>query len=548
MTTYRWRFRMMAGYVLPALILLSLCCLHLYRLHRAGLPPGNSLVGEHECRAALVAQRLRECGSYGLRCGAASPARRDVLWSILLAAAGGISVERSARLIALLAGLGVLAVTWKIARRLFPFPPFVVSAAAGAAMVPGIASAVARGSGILLATLLICGAIAVHLQAGQDRMKGFPMLPAFLVGLSGWLYLPYVIVWEAIALHALLPLGVRRWSFSQRALYAVEGALVTALVVSPLFLWNTLHWRVPWLENPAASLSAAFLQGSSGSAWADWHRAASSAYAGLLEAWFTGGAAAGVIPLIPVAAGLLLLVGLGIFGEAERSTAAMVGILIFVLPAGLAVAMPFFSPVDQRELLLPFQPVLAMVAVFGIFRLPFVVEKAYLRWKPGLPAGLGFRPWWIGVCTLVALAWLAAGLRTGAGRMEGWTQDIRRVQAAAQVLGGSRIAASVATDRPGLVHAVMRPREVVDITGTMDPGFLACRRETGEEYWRCLLRKCRRLGSDALILFDTSRAESLPATPDVERLSPEDSGVPLVLRFRGAASGKIPAEGQETRL
>ena len=548
MTVLRWRVRHFVSLVIPALVFLSVASFEIAGL-RARFPElGNRFVGEDTGRFAAIAHSLHRWGVYGLRDDSASPAQRGVLWSLALAAGTAVlgSPEAASRMLSALSGLVLIVVIWRMASSIFPFPPFVVFAAASVGLVPGLAGEVARGSPGVLTAALIVGALWSYLCTLRAHSYRFSMLPAFLSGVAGWIHPVFAGVWVVMAVHALIPLGAPRWGLRHRLLYVMEGSLVVALVMAPLFLWNAWHWHVPWLEEPGSSVSAASFKRGMEGAMRSWRIAARGYYVGILVGWFTTGALAGLVPMACFSVGLLLLVGLGIQSDSERHLSVLIGLLILVLPAVAGALMPFLTPSETVEVLLPFQPLVAVVAAHGFFRLPFVLERAYRRWKPGLPEGMGFRVWWCVVGILLAASWLSYGWRTESRRVADWMGELGRADRIRTILEQRQLTEGViATDVPGLLHcAGLGECGLACVTGQSDPIFLACGKKTSQTDWECIFSRCRRVAAKAAVLWSCADEQHADWSRfGVMRL--DAAGLPpgsTVLLFPSAAAGKTAAE------
>ena len=550
MTVLRWRVRHFISLLIPMLVFLSVSSVEIAGL-RSRLPGlGNRFVGEERARFAAIAQNLFRCGVYGLRDGSASPAQRGVLWSLALAGGARVlgSPEAASRALSAVCGLILIVMIWRLARFLFPFPPFVVFTAASVGLVPGLTGEVLRGGPGVLAAVLTVGALWSYLFTLRGGAHRFSMLPAFLSAWAGWLHPVLAGLWVVMGLHALIPLGTPRWSLRHRLLFLVEGSLVVALVMAPLFLWNAWHWHVPWLEEPGSAVpAAAFETGTGGALIQAWRVAARGDYVRILAGWFTGGALAGFVPVMCFLAGLLLLVGLGVRSDPERHISVLLGLLILVLPAVAAALTPFLAPSASDEMLLPLQPFVAVVAAFGLFRLPFVLERAYRRWKPGLPGGMGFRVWWCVVGFLLAVSWVSYGWRAESERAAEWATVLGRADRIRTLLEQRHLTGGViATDVPGLLYcAGLGERGLACVTGRSDPIFLACGRKTSETYWECVFSRCRSVPAAVVVLWsEPSKRDTDWSAFGVSRL--DDADVPpgsTVLIFSGVSAGKNAAAG-----
>jgi hypothetical protein len=69
------------------------------------------------------------------------------------------------------------------------------------------------------------------------------------------------------------------------------------------------------------------------------------------------------------------------------------------------------------ELFAAMGPLFIITAAFGIFRIPFLVEALYRKWKEGLPAAPGFNVWWAVMGSLLILVSLVRTGRMLQGRM-----------------------------------------------------------------------------------------------------------------------------------
>lgn len=472
---HRWSFQRFVRWLIPALVfLVSLCALVMeQKASKAGLA-----FAEDGAYVNLgVARTLAGQGLYALDPQQKMPATRDVLWRLLLAVAGGVTGNyvTASYLLAAAFSLVTLLICLRLLRLLFPFPPFMLFSAVLLIVTPRLLTDALDGTSAALATTLVTAAVLLHVEGLAERRAPLPGTAAFFVALLTWLRVEFALVWLVLCVHAgLLTLLSRRRddSFMLVVTRGLTGFLTIALMLIPLLAWNLQVVRVPWPQSVGAplALDASLSPQEALRAYGGIVRGVIGAsYARLHAIPFLSGRLAQVFTWF----GVLFIAGLGLWRREERPYTVIL-FLLLLLPPAFALLYPVVGWASADVLFGALNPLCVVAASFGMFRIPFLLEQLYRKWKEGIPQAPGFGAWWIAAGSLLLIVSL---VRTGSF-LKARVGDIMRAeegrrQVSELLQGGAPEAVLVATDAPGWMAWELR-KGVVDLTGEATPEVLAC--------------------------------------------------------------------------
>ena len=500
---HRWSIHRLLRWLLPLVMMIGVLCALLVE-QKAG---GSAFVVDRAYADMAVARTLVLDHTYGLQPGAPCPVVRDTLWRLALAIAGWLvgSLRAAALLLGTLCAVGTLLLILRLARILFPFPPFILYAAVLLTAAPGLLTKALSGTSLPLATLLATSACFLHIEGMRDRRPVLSFGCAALVGLLAWIRLEFVLLWWVFWIQAVLRITPDGPGQGRRAAAAVKGAagaLLIALMLLPLFAWNLRALSVPFPQAAGAPMTL--------NAWAS--RSPVEVLrqaAGLSLAMFPRlfGSATGVPMLQGVLGRLFVWFGAGLIGvlavrRREESPYLLIPLLLLLLPAGLALLYPYMGADSVAVVMGSLGPMFLIAAAFGIFRLPFAAENLYRKWRAGLPEATGFDIWWTAVGGLLLLFALV-----GMGRFVARTAAERTDKAHARQFISDRLASGrvsamrIATDTPGwlaFTHAV----PLLDLGGEFSPDLLPDLGADGKWQREALEESLLDQPADLLILWE----------------------------------------------
>lgn len=513
---HRWRFQRLFRWLVPALVLIvSLCALV---IEQKASGDGLAFPQDSAYASLAVARTLADEGTYGYQAGEPIAAVRDSLWRLLLAFVGGLSGNFVAisYVLGALAGLATLLLCLRLARLLFPFPPFMLYTSILLIVAPSVLVDALSGTSTALATALVTAACLLHIEGLSERRSPLPISSAVLVGLLMWIRLEFMLLWGVFWIHAVV-LSFFRNRNESPVLFVVTkglaGLMVLALCFVPVMAWNFQVVRVPWPQ----TLGAPFTMDAWGAAapvkvlkrylslsLETVPRAFGALYgagflSGLLErgmAWF----------------GALFIAGLALWRAEERPYTIVLFLLVF-LPIFYAFVYPYMGWQSAPLLFGTLGPLCVMAASFGIFRVPFLVENLYRKWKQGLPAASGFSAWWIAAGSILLVVCLvrsgSAMHRRGGLLIE---QAAARGAVAKAVESGAVEGRSAVTDVPGWLAYSLGLR-VIDLNGEATPDVLTCLDSKGRlDRWE-LEKLLQNRRPDSLVLWESRNEYLLSVVP-----------------------------------
>lgn len=437
------------------------------------------------------------------------PAVRDTGWRLLLAA-GTLVLDAvsAAYILGALCAVLTLLVLLRLARLLFPFPPFMLYACALLIVGPQFLWIVLSGTALPLATLLITLAVMLHVEGLQGRRQVLPMMLMICVAFAAWIRIEFVLLWVLLPLHALCVATGRTmkaggFSRGQVVLRWILGVLVLALLLLPLIGWNAYYLRVPWPRPIDAPLALdVWARGPANAvreSMALVREMLPSMYAEFYRVPFLGG----WIQRVFFWFGCLVLIALGAGRVEERPFTVLVAIPV-VLPVLYALVFPYVGPGGVRTVFGAFYPLAALLAAYGFFRIPFLLEYLHRRWKEGLPTPIGFNTWWVtvGAIFLVATMVRSAGLLNKDLAALRSARDVRE-QLVRRIGEEGLMEGVIATDMPGWVaHRLGIP--FVDLTGEGSPDILRTLDRSGCIDGRKLTDLLRKEKVSAVLLWTTA--------------------------------------------
>jgi hypothetical protein len=307
----------------------------------------------------------------GLGLATSVPATTDTLWQLLLSVGQRLplSAESGALVIGALMALAALLNSHRMA--------FYLSnrATAGAAVIlVALASSlpmdVMRGHSTTLAMVLVSMLLVRYLEGGPRDRWPLPLGAAWWAGLAALVHIELLIIWVAVALHALLTGPLRRGrghGVVFPVIRVLSSLLVVSMVLSPALAWNMQTLSVPWPRFPDApltldawaagaspDLATASLQGSGGVVGECYRRALAVP---LTAAWW---------PLLFLSLGLGYTV-VDAVRDRQRLTGT-VGLALLLVPLLYAGLYPYVGWNAAGPVFAALQPAWATLIALGIAR------------------------------------------------------------------------------------------------------------------------------------------------------------------------------------
>jgi hypothetical protein len=483
---------------------LLLCAQVALQRHSAG---ATAFVADQAYLDLAVARNLASHGFLGLGPTDPIPATSDTLWHILLVAGQKLPVQPIAVpcLLAALLGLIVLFQTRALAAL-----SQGVQVAGPAMLLVAVTSSltmdVLSGRSLLLTSALTALMVVRYLEGTARERWPLPLSVAWWGGLAALVHVEMLVIWLALAVHALLTGGLRPGR-GRGVLFPlirmVTGGVIIATVLTGAVAWNLHVLSIPWPRFPDAPMSL--------DAWATTPPgevlAASLGLAGtaLGESYaraFSVPILRGGLPLIFFALGLAFSVM-----EAKRDRRKLGATLSFALllvPLFYAGLYPYVGWAASASIFSALQPVWAVAIAVGIGRsvvyLCAWVKRLARRDLPWLSSG------WASA-VLFSLLILSGVLRNLAiGRDEARALALTQAdrQRVAEALGPSAADQVVASDRVGWL-AFTRGGRFLDLSGRITPILLSFRSASGWQGAEAAAYM-RAQGVTHLVLFDEAYA------------------------------------------
>lgn len=455
---------------------LCLCAL-LLLLFQLRSQPGAEIayVGDDVYLDLAAARSLQQSGVLGLQADTRLPATCDAFGQVLLSQVGRLVAAPEAAPVVLGIILALFAVQGGLGlARSWTGYAGAVSVAVLLATSSSLPVDIRGGTSMVLSLLIVIYLVQRYLQGGPKSC--WPLSPrvAWWAGLAGLVHVELLLIWLAVALHAVVtgPWRHGRGHGLAFPLLRLAGnLLIIAMVLSPALAWNVHAISVPWPRFPDAPLSLdAWSQQPAAQVLAEsW-----SLTAGVVGACYARALAAGILGGgLPV---VFLILGL-VFSLVEvrrdrQQLSGTVGWALLLVPFFYALVYPYVGWSAAAPVFGALQGAWAVLVVRGIYRggtvLCQAVQRGARRAWPWLTPG------WISAVLVTILALLGAlrNLREGGAYAMQVEQAQAERQAVMDALGPPAPGEFIATDRPGWL-AFRRPTRYIDLTGRATPVMLA---------------------------------------------------------------------------
>ena len=463
----------------------------------------------------------------GLGSANSLPATTDTLWQVLLSVGRRLplSAESGALAIGALLALTALLNSHRLALYLSHH-----TAAGAAVILMAVASSlpmdVMRGHSTTLALVLISMMLVRYLEGAPRDRWPLPLGAAWWAGLAALVHIELLIIWVAVALHALITGPLRRgrgYGVVFPTLRVLSSMLIMGMVLCPAIAWNMQTLSVPWPPFPDApltldawaagaspDLAAASLHGSSGVVGECYRRALAVP---LTASWW---------PILFLALGLGYTV-VDAARDRQRLTAT-VGVALLLVPLLYAGLYPYVGWNASGRVFAALQPAWAALIALGIVRstitLCRVVKNRVHRELPWLSPG------WATAVLITVLALTGVLRHLADGRSEftavAGLQPVRAqiLEALSDPMPGEHIA----SDQVGWL-AFSRASRYTDLRGRVSPVMLAFHTGSGWQA-REAADYLRSQGVNRLVTwegryryaeegFDLSAGDSFPRVLDV---------------------------------
>jgi hypothetical protein len=513
---HRWRFQWLVRWLIPTFTFVVAVCAVVIRQKASSA--GLAFLDDSVYRSLSVARALLENQVYAFQGGERIPAVQDALWRVLLAVVGGLSGDLggASYLLGAACGMVTLLICFRLARLLFPFPPYILYSSILLIAAPRLLADAVDGTPAALATMLVTAACLLHIEGLSERGAPLPMAAAWLCGILMWIRIEFGLLWLVFSVHAFI-LSFTRSHKENPVFLAVTrsltGVLILALCMFPLLAWNFEVIRVPWPQAAGAPFTLdVWLSATPAQVLGSYFGMAGNGILPAFSRLYSTPFLSGLLERVLTWFGVLFIAGLSMWRKEERPYTVVL-FLLALLPPFYALIYPYMGWQTASLLFSTLGPLCVLVACFGIFRAPFLVENLYRRWKSGLPAPSGFAAWWI---TMGSLLLLVSLLHNGAlmrRRIRALEQEaaLRR-----SVLGsfeaGHVEGKLVATDAPGWL-SFASGRRVLDLTGEFAPEVLACLGSGGRLDPVALETLLKEKKPDSLVIWTRDYEFALPLMP-----------------------------------
>ncbi len=474
---HRWRFQWLVRWLIPTFTFVVAVCAIVIQQKKSAA--GLAFVDDSAYRSLGVARALLENQVYAFQGGERVPAVQDALWRVLLAMVGALSggPESAAYLLGAACGIITLLICFRLARLLFPFPPYILYSSILLVAAPPLLINVVDGTPAALATMLVTAACLLHIEGLSDHGAPLPMSAAWLCGILMWIRIEFGLLWLVFSLHAFILSFTR--SHKENPVFlamtrSLTGIMVLALCMFPLLAWNHQVIRVPWPQAVGAPFTLdVWLSATPGQVLGSYFGMAGSAIQPAFSRLYSTPFLSGFLERLLTWFGVLFIAGLAMWRREERAYTLLLFLVVF-MPVFFALVYPYMGWQSASLVFSTLGPLCVLAACFGIFRIPFLIENLYRKWKQGLPAPSGFRVWWIGmgsVLLLVSVVHNGSLMRQRSRALEKQAVTRRAVLDAFEA-GGAE-GQLVVTDAPGWL-GYASGRRVLDLSGEFMPEVLAC--------------------------------------------------------------------------
>ena len=522
---HRWSFQRLIRWLIPSLVYGVALCALILEQKQSGATRGLDFASDATYRTLAVARSLGTRFRFELQGEEPALAHRDFLPKIAIAIIGRALNNYPAALVLAGALLGwcALLMPLRMAKQLFPFPPFVLYTALLMIVSTGFLNAAAGGEPLIWGMALLAVAVAFQAEGLADLRPVLERRVILSAALLILVRVEFAPLWPLLASHALLISLLERRRDGTSGYIGVRfftGLFVLSILFTPLIVLNLHAIRVPWPQALGAPLTADTLVSMSPNEAVAAYRAHAAegirlAYRALHNSpWMRG-----PFERLLTWAGAIFLAILACFRKDERPFSVIPWLLIF-MPVALGLVYPLSGSASFDVVLGSFQPLCVLAASFLIFRVPFLIENVYRKFKPGLPEAPGFQIWWSvagGLLILIALvrsmSWMNASMHEMA-YVRAMREQVQQKVAPFLEQGGV-----LATDATGW-WSYNGARPLVDLLGEGTPEILSCLDITGK-YDRTRLKDFLHERNVGMVLL--WQTDLVPPDADLEP-------VPLTLR------------------
>ncbi len=416
MSMHRWRLRRILGWLIP--VVAYLCVLVIMTASYRASAEERAFSSDAAYRNLVVANTLIESRMYGPAADQAAPMVQDMLWRVIIAGAQWVVADgvTAIFLLGMIFGVLTLLQLIRLCRVIFPYPMFSYYSAGLAVLSPGLAAAALSGLAVPVAMFLITAAVVRHLEDVTGSGPGMPLATTLFIGLALWVRLEFLVVWVLLLLHTLLvglvP-GDQRPSILNTLGRGVNGLLILALFLLPVFAWNIRILEVPWPRLPGVPMAADLwaLEGPA-AAWNQTVVLMREGWAGATELFRATALPGVLLGRFFFWFGILLLLIQGIRSREERPHVVLLLLMPFLVPILFGVLYPYMGWSALPVIAASFVPVMLVITAYGVIRFPFVIEGLAGKWLPPvLLTQRAYAGWWLVAGGLLVLFSLAAQVR-----------------------------------------------------------------------------------------------------------------------------------------
>ncbi len=480
---HRWHFQRLFRWLIPVFFFVVALCVVLVWQKSSGV--GLTFLDDGVYADFAVARNVIEHQVYGLHPDQAAPGVRNVLWRFLLAAMMLVSggARESAYILGAVFSLLTILLCLRWSHLLFPFPPFILYSAVLIILAPSFLMTAMDRPSLSMSTALLTAACLFHVEGLTDRRSPLPIGSAVLVGLLAMNHLEFVILWMVFFIHALVMSLFGRERSNGAAFVvtrALTGVFIIVLCLFPLIARNLSVLQVPWPQGVGAPfVMDRWLSDGPLEAIRSYFFSVGEGMVTAFSLLYDTPCLSGPFERILLWLGVLTVTSLAIWRPEERPFTLLL-FLLLLMPLIYALIYPSLGWGAALPVYSSMTPLFVVAAAFGIFRVPFLVEGLYRKWKQGLPAAYGFNAWWMAMGSVLLLVCLIRSGFLFKERNQSLAGQLEARSAVSDAIGSGAIKGRwVVTDRPGWIAYQHRAR-VLDLTGEFSPQVLACLDSKGE--------------------------------------------------------------------
>ncbi|MFH0907848.1 MAG: hypothetical protein V1929_03710 [bacterium] len=488
-----------------------------------------------------VARTMLQDGSYGVMRGHDIPMIGDVSWRAALAGASWLlgNYKLASYGLGAVCALLAMLLTLRLARGLVPSAGFILAAGLMVLVSPPLFLDGLSGTSSIMATFLATGACVLHVKGlGAAEERPLPLSAAFLTGLAAAVRIEFALLWLVFAIHAIIMsfFFYRQESgFAYTLLKASSGLVVIAICLAPALGWNWAFIGVPWPRMPGAPMALDML--AHGPPLQMIAHAAGPCMSRLYGMLFSTPLLQGLWARSAMVLGTIFLVWSAIRHRDGRHYAVL-PLAVAALPAALGLVVPFLGWEGSEFVLRAMSPVWAIVVVFGLRKVSFLLES--LLEKTGLAEKLRLRSGFIfGVLMLSLLISAAARNRVLVRQdLMARTQCAQERNKASRIFRSGALKDGVAvTDRPGWLVFVYKMK-LIDLTGEISPRVLMRLGADGNLDYKQVVEMLRNDRASTLILWGDTFADLRNRVMCIEPFPAEfqkDLPHPFICQFKWAS-------------